>query len=45
MNTKVFPTMMIVLSVGAAVMWALDGNWRMTLYWGAAACLTFSVTY
>ena len=45
--TKVFPTIMIVLSVAAAAVYALDGwaEWRMVAYWSAAAVLTYVVTF
>ncbi len=45
MNEKTFPTIMIILSVLSMVTYMYNGNWRMTLYWFAAALLTFSVTY
>jgi uncharacterized membrane protein len=44
--TRLLPTVMIALSVGAAVVYAIDGtNWRMVAYWGAAAVLNYSVTW
>ncbi len=45
--TQFFPTVMIVLAVGAAITYAYAGihNWRMILYWIAAAVLNFVVTY
>ena len=42
---KILPTLMIVESVGAAVACAWSHNWSRTVYWGAAAVLTFSVTW
>jgi uncharacterized membrane protein len=45
MNTKVFPTILIILDVCAAITYIPSGNWRMAVYWIAAAVLTFAVTY
>ena len=47
MNVKLFPTIMIVLSLGASIVYAMKGfsNWRMIVYWIAAATLTAVVTY
>jgi uncharacterized membrane protein len=45
MNVKIFPTIMIILSVGSAVNYAIAGNWRMALYWLAASTLTTTITY
>ena len=41
----IFPTIMIVLNIGAAIMYAIKGNIRMMIYWIAAAVLTSCVTY
>jgi len=45
MNERIFPTILIVLDVAAAVVYACHYDWRKTLYWAAAAVLTFVVTY
>ena len=45
MNPKIFPTLLIVLDVAAAVVYAAAGDWRRAIYWFAAAVLTASVTY
>lgn len=45
MTTKIFPTILIVLDVCAAVPYALKGDFRHTIYWLAAATLTACVTY
>jgi len=45
MNPKVFPTVLIVLNVAAAIVYATKENWRMTVYWLAAAVLTAAVTF
>lgn len=41
----IFPTVLIALDVFAAIPYAAKGNWRMTIYWLAAATLTACVTY
>lgn len=43
--TRVFPTIMIALSIGAAVVYAWAGDVRRAIYWTAAAVLTASVTF
>ena len=47
MSEKFFPTLLIALSLGSAIVYASKGldNWRMILYWLAAAVLTTVVTY
>lgn len=40
-----FPCLMIALSLGSAVVYAFDGDWRRTIYWAAASALTASVTF
>ena len=42
---QVLPSIMIILSVGAAIVYACHHNWRLTIYWTAAAVLTTSVTF
>ena len=41
----VFPTVLIVLDVLAALPYAWHCNWRMAIYWLAAATLTACVTH
>ena len=41
----VFPTVLIVLDVLAALPYAWHCNWRMAIYWLSAATLTACVTY
>ena len=41
----IFPTVLIALDVAAAVPYAAKGNFRMMIYWLAAATLTACVTY
>jgi hypothetical protein len=43
--TRLFPVAMLVLSVGAAVVYAHAGDWRRALYWTAATVITVSVTF
>ena len=41
----IFPTVMIGLSMASAMCYATQMNWRMTIYWIAAATLTSCVTF
>lgn len=41
----IFPTVLIALDVCAALVYAARENWRMSIYWVAAATLTACVTY
>ncbi len=41
----ILPSIMIALSFGAAVVYALKGDVRHVLYWLAAAVITASVTF
>ena len=41
----IFPSALIALDVLAAIPYAAKGNWRMMVYWLAAATLTACVTY
>ena len=43
--TLVFPTVLIALDVGAAVVYAIGGEFKRAVYWFAAATLTATVTY
>ncbi len=43
--TLIFPTIIGLLSLGAAVFYANAGNVRQTLYWLFAAGITAVVTY
>lgn len=46
-TTRLFPTLLILLDVFAAVGYGLQGwhEWRKVVYWLAAAVLTYTVTY
>ena len=43
--TLIFPTVLIALDVGAAIVYALVGDLKRAVYWFAAATLTATVTY
>lgn len=43
--TKLFPTILIILSLCAAAGYIPSGDWRRIGYWTAAAALNFFVTY
>ena len=43
--TQIFPTILIVLDIAAAIVYACHGDWRRVIYWLAAAVITGSVTY
>lgn len=42
---KIFPTILIILDVCAALGYIHDGDWRKVTYWIAAAVLTYTVTW
>lgn len=44
-RAQIFPTIIIVLSVGAAIFYGLDGDTRRVIYWLAGATITASVTF
>lgn len=43
--TKIFPITLIVLDVGAAIVYACSGDRKHMIYWLAAATLTATVTF
>ena len=43
--TLIFPSILIILDIGAALVYAMHGNWRLTTYWIAAAVLTLCVIW
>ncbi len=45
MGVKVFPTILLLLDLAAAVVYATKGDVRHAIYWLSAAVLTASVTY
>ena len=42
---KVFPTILLILDIMAAIVYGCGGDWRKCIYWLAAATLTFVVTF
>ena len=42
---QIFPLLLITLDFGAAVMYALSGDWKKTVYWIAAGVLNITVTF
>jgi len=45
MNKLLFPTILIILDVGAALVYLCCKDYRHFVYWIAAAILTVTVTY
>lgn len=45
MNVLIFPSILIVLDVLAAIAYATHGDTRKIVYWLSAAVLTATVTY
>ena len=45
MDSRIFPTVLAVLDVCAALVYVADGDWRKTVYWLSAAVLTAVVTW
>jgi hypothetical protein len=43
--TKLFPAILIILDIGAAIVYFIAGDMRRGIYWTAAAILTMSITY
>ena len=41
---QILPTVLIIIDIGAAVMYFPD-DWRKVVYWCAAAALTYVVTF
>lgn len=41
----VFPSVLIAIDVGAALVYGAIGDWRHFIYWMAAAALTTTVTF
>ncbi len=44
-RTQLFPSLLIAINLASAALYMADGDWRKTVYWTAAACLTFVVTF
>ena len=43
--TYIFPIILILLDIGAAVVNATQREWKMMVYWLAAAVLNVAVTF
>jgi hypothetical protein len=43
--TKIFPIILITIDIGAAFVYAFNGDWKHFVYWLAAATLTITVTF
>ncbi len=43
--TKLFPTVLIVLDIAAAVVYAYNKQWGHVLYWASAGLITLAVTF
>ena len=41
----IFPTLLMMLDIGAAIMYCISGDWKKTIYWIAAAVLNAAVTF
>lgn len=44
-DPRFLPTVLILIDVLASARWAIAGNMRQTVYWFAAASLTWAVTW
>jgi len=42
---QILPTILIVIDIGAAIAYAMNGDLRKCVYWISAAVLTACVTY
>ena len=45
MNKYIFPTILIIIDLGAAVVYAINKDLKMMTYWIAAAILNCCVTF
>lgn len=45
MDPRLFPILSIALNLGAVVFYWAQGDFARTVYWTAAAVLTFTVTF
>lgn len=44
-NPRLFPSLMIAMSILAALVYASHRDWKQTIYWVASATLIAAVTY
>jgi len=45
MSPKLFPTLIIIINLASAMVYACHGDWRKLIYWLSAATLTAAITY
>ena len=45
MSKYIFPTVLIALDLGAAIMYGVNGDVKKVIYWIAAAVLNAAVTF
>jgi hypothetical protein len=43
-RAAIFPSLLILLDLGASFAYAVEADWRRAVYWFAAAVLTLTVT-
>lgn len=41
----IFPIILMILDIGAAVVYGISGDWKKSIYWIAAAILSATVTF
>lgn len=41
----IFPIILMLLDIGAAVVYGIFGDWKKSIYWIAAAILSATVTF
>ena len=41
----IFPVLLIILDMGAAIVYAVNKDYKMAVYWLAAAALNITVTF
>lgn len=45
MNSLIFPTIFVFLGVASSVVYLINGDIKMFIYWACAAGLNASITY
>lgn len=41
----IFPLLLIILDIGASVIYACNGDWKKAIYWISASLLNITVTF
>ncbi len=41
----IFPIILMILDIGAAIVYGIHGDWKKSVYWIAAAILSATVTF